>query len=350
MLTLTPVSSEIFDSFAQAHPLGTFYQNGAMALFRKELGWDTHTLFIKDGETIIGAFILAGKRGRYEIAAGPLFDLNDTARAQAVLTLIENYVKSIGGSEIDIYPNIVYQLRSSNGDSISEPDSTILELFKKMGWKHKGFTTQFDYTMNRWVFAKDLSNIRTEDELLASYRQTTRQTVKKLHKEDYSIKKLGYDELAVIKKLIDSSNDRNDVHNRPLEYYQKLYKAYGNDVEFLVVYHKETTPISAGIFVSHPNELAYFHSGADSQYRDLYGGHFLQHYVMKRAVEQGVKRYNFYGIEGRFTKNPLLVYKAGFRGAIEEYVGGFTKVVRPARYYARKAIRAPKALLRRITS
>ncbi len=319
-----------------------------MIPFREALGWDTHPLLLKDDATVVGACILAGKRGRYEIALGPLLDFKNEALATEFLGLISDYVKRIGGSAIEIYPNSVYQTRDASGQVIDGPAPEVPALFAKAGWKHKGFTTNYDYTANRWVFVKDLSQLHTEAELLSSYRQTTRQTIRKLEAERYSVRKLAYDELAIIKALIDSSNERNEVHNRPLSYYEHLFTAYGDAVEFLVMYYDQKIPISAGIFVSHPKELAYFHSGADSRYRQLYGGHFLQHYVMKRAIAHGVKRYNFYGVTGHFTKNPLLVYKSGFRGVVEEYVGGFVKVVNPAKHHAQKALRAPKNVLRRM--
>lgn len=348
MLRLVSASPEEFDAFALSYPKGNFYQQAAMATFRSQLGWQTHLLLAKQNGVAVGALLLAGKKGRYEVAMGPLFDFSNAALAQELLDLISNYVKKLGGFEVAAYPYELYQTRNSTGVVQSGPDSEILELFKNSGWGHKGFTTEYDFSAFRWLFTKDLSNIHTEAELLSSYRQTTRQTVKKLVHEDYSIKKLSYDELPIIKQLIDSSNDRNEINNRPLSYYQYFFKSFGDKIEFLVVYHKNETPISAGVFIHHPSELAYFLSGTDSRYRHLYGGHFLQHTVMKKAVADGVQRYNFFGVKGVFTKNPLLVYKSGFRGVVEEYIGGFTKVVNPLKFFAFKVLRLPKAVLRKI--
>src|SRR5690606_102307 len=86
----------------------------------------------------------------------------------------------------------------------------------------------------------------------------------------------------------------------------------------------------------------YFISGTDTQYRQLYGGHYLQHYVMLQEMQQGHTRYNFYGISGNFERNPLLVYKAGFKGYIEEYVGGFVTVIRLLKIDGRRALGVEK--------
>lgn len=348
MLTLTRVTYEQFDAASLQQPGASFQQTAAMARLRETLGWDVHTLSINDGDTVVGALLLAGKAGRYEVTMGPLFDFTDIATTQVLLNAVQSYVKSIGGSLVELYPNAVYQKRKSNGEVEDNANPKVIQSFINAGWQHKGFTTDYDYVCNRWLFVKDLRTITNADELLASYRQTTRQTINKLVVSDYSIKKVPFDELAIVKNLIDSSYDKNEVAKRPLSYFEALHKSFGDAIEFLVVYHKGVTPISTGIFIHHPNETVYFMSGADTKYRHLYGGHFLQHTVMSDCVSKGVDRYNFYGVSGHFEKNPLLVYKAGFRGEIEELVGGFSFVVNPTKYKLQKIKSKLSGLARRM--
>ncbi len=348
MFTLSRATDEEFDTYARKQPGGNFHQTMQMANFRRALGWDVHPLFFKKKSEIVGALLLAGKNNRYEVTMGPIVNFSKAAVVAEFLKQVTEYVKNIGGHTLEMYPFSLYQTRSANGTIETGPFNTCLNSFKKHGWKHKGLTANYDPVANRWAFVKDLSNLKNEADLLASYRQTTRQTVKKLVSADYSIKKLSYDELTIAKNLIDSSYDRNEVTKRDLNYYQQLFTHFGSAIEFLVVYHKNKTPISTGVFIKHPNELVYFASGADTQYRQLYGGHFLQHSVMRQAITEGVKRYNFYGVSGHFENNPLLVYKSGFRGHIEEYVGGFTYITNPGKNLVRRALRAPKAAARKI--
>lgn len=348
MYTLSLVTDEEFDAYALVQPAGNFHQTSQMANFRRALGWEVRPLQLKSETKIVAALLLAGKNGRYEVTMGPIVDFSNDTIVKELLKQVSQYVKNVGGHTVELYPYELFQTRSSNGTIEQTIGQPIIDSFKVNGWKHKGLTYDYDPVANRWVFVKDLSQLKDEADLLASYRQTTRQTINKLVKADYSIKKLTYDELTIAKDLIDSSYDRNEVHKRDLNYYQQLYKNFGDSIEFLVVYHKGKIPISTGVFISHPNELVYFASGADTEYRQLYGGHFLQHYVMSNAIKDGVKRYNFYGVSGHFQKNPLLVYKSGFRGSIEEYVGGFTTIVNPGKHLVRRALHAPKAAARKI--
>ena len=324
MLSIREVPRSEFDAFALSHPKGNFHQTAMMATLRQSMGWDDHA---------VGAFLLAGKAGRYQVTMGPLFDFSDREATQKLLNLISAYAKEKKAAVLDIYPYELLRTHDSSGKVLNEyiDGEKIINQFTHLGWRHKGYTIDYDMAANRWSFVKDFKGIKNEADLLASYRQTTRQIIRKFNTDDYSVKKMGYEELSVVQKLIDSSNKKNGVTARPLEYYQKLFEAFDKNVEFLIVYYKGTTPLSAGIFIHHPNEMVYFMSGADAEYRHLYGGHFLQHYMMSRCIKKGITRYNFYWVTGHFTGNPLLVYKAGFRGEVEEYVGGFYKIISPTR-------------------
>lgn len=348
MISLRRVSVDEFDAYALSHPKGNFHQTAAMVSFRELMGWDVHPLFAYEDDLVIGAAVLAGKGGRYEVTMGPLFDLEDTHATNAFLDELIIYAKGVRATYLQVYPYELYRIRKSDGTIEQTFDVKVIDIMKAAGWKHKGFTSDYDMVANRWLFTKDLSGIETPDQLLASYRQTTRQTVRKVLTDDYSIKKLSYDELHVAKALVDSSYTKNDVSIRPLEYYQRLFEAFGDAIEFLVVYYKNDTPISTGVFIHHPNETVYFMSGADSEYRNLYGGHHLQHHVMSECIARGVTRYNFYGVSGHFEKNPLLVYKAGFRGQVEELVGGFVKTINPTRAFMQKGKHIAARVVRKV--
>lgn len=348
IVKLQTISEEEFDAFGRAWPTGNWLQTSAMAAFRTTLGWETHLLGVFKGSSLTGIVLLAGKAGRYEVTMGPLLPYTRPAQVVACLEQLAEYVDTLGGYLIEVYPQVLYTVRKSNGKAITSYGKEVFHLFQRAGYHHKGFTKEYDPVANRWVFVKDLSGLKTEDDLLRSYRQTTRQIIKKLDSSRYSVKKLSYDELPILKKLIDSSNTKNDVPGRPLEYYQHLYTSFGKAVEFLVVYYDGSIPLAGAAFIHQPQETVYFVSGTDTKHRHLQGAHFLQHHVMMNALKAGQARYNFYGISGNFEHNPLLVYKAGFRGVVEEYIGGFSKVVRPTTYRTHQAKRALKSAIRKV--
>ena len=92
------------------------------------------------------------------------------------------------------------------------------------------------------------------------------------------------------------------------------------------------------LFLIYGNEVLSLHGGTLDdvmQFQSAYTIHFAG---VKRAVENGYKRYNFYGITGDFRKeNPLYglyLFKKSFGGHVVELIGEFDYIISPFWYHA----------------
>ena len=100
----------------------------------------------------------------------------------------------------------------------------------------------------------------------------------------------------------------------------------------------DVLPAAASMFVSHPNEVVYQYSGSLEEYKPFYASALIQYEAMLHlCVEQGVSRYNFYGISGVFDDpndegRGVLEFKQGFNGYVEQMVGKFTLPVDKFRF------------------
>jgi lipid II:glycine glycyltransferase (peptidoglycan interpeptide bridge formation enzyme) len=200
----------------------------------------------------------------------------------------------------------------------------------------------------RWAFTKDLSGIKTVDELRATYRKTLRARLRQTDGR-VEIQKLGRAELGKLVGLIDESDSRNGVNGRELDYYQAMHDSLGKNIEFLIaVKSDDKTPIAGAIFIYNGSEVASYLSGMDRRYRNLNGRAWLQDYVMIRCLKKDITRVNFFWVEGKFQNNSLLEFKSGFGGVVEEYIGGFEKVLQPTQYFGRRVVRKSKKLAKRL--
>ena len=128
-----------------------------------------------------------------------------------------------------------------------------------------------------------------------------------------------------------------------------MYDAFGDDIQFMVARKTDDhTPIAGAIFIRHGHEISSYLSGMDRRYRHLNGRAWLQDYMMTKYLGTDVTRVNFFWIEGRFSDNHLLEFKSGFGGVVEEYIGGFEKVLRPAHYHSKKLIQKGKRLAKKL--
>ena len=92
------------------------------------------------------------------------------------------------------------------------------------------------------------------------------------------------------------------------------------------------------LFLIYGNEVLSLHGGTLDdvmQFQSAYTIHFAG---VKHAVENGYKRYNFYGITGDFRKeNPLYglyLFKKSFGGHVVELIGEFDYIISPFWYHA----------------
>lgn len=91
------------------------------------------------------------------------------------------------------------------------------------------------------------------------------------------------------------------------------------------------------LFLIYGNEVLSLHGGTLDdvmQFQSAYTIHFAG---VKHAVENGYKRYNFYGITGDFRKeNPLYglyLFKKSFGGHVVELIGEFDYIISPFWYH-----------------
>ena len=86
-------------------------------------------------------------------------------------------------------------------------------------------------------------------------------------------------------------------------------------------------PISASMFMLFGDEVVYLFSGNVDKYNNFYSQYLIQWIMIKYAIDNKYKKYNFYGIKGIFEngKNSDGVYefKKGFGGHVEELIGSF---------------------------
>ena len=84
--------------------------------------------------------------------------------------------------------------------------------------------------------------------------------------------------------------------------------------------------ISGAVFVTFNNEMVYLSSGSDAKYYGLSGSQLIQHYAQTKAMEHGVKRYNYFITEGKHSgakDDGILNFKKGFGGYLVELPGEF---------------------------
>ena len=347
--TFAELDSKDWDEFERSHPDSQFLQGVQRLNKRRQMGYQSHIVGIKQGKEIIAGGVLLGRNNEFWMPYGPLIDWDNTELVHYFLKHIIGFSHEKGFVKIEIFPRVLLSIRDNKGTVLDSWDrSDLKQQFSAASFSYQGETVNYQMKAGRWAFVKDLSGIETVDQLRASYRKTLRARLRQTEGEVEMVA-LTRDELPTLIGLIDDSDERNGVSGRELKYYQLMYDAFGDDIQFMVARKTDDhTPIAGAIFIRHGHEISSYLSGMDRRYRHLNGRAWLQDYMMTKYLGTDVTRVNFFWIEGRFSDNHLLELKSGFGGVVEEYIGGFEKVLRPAHYHSKKLIQKGKRLAKKL--
>lgn len=236
------------------------------------------------------------------------------------------------------------------------------------------------------MFSLNLEN-KTEEEILNEMKPNTRATIKKVEKNNIKIKELKYNELNLFYDILLKTGKRKDFEVRSLDYYKQMYnKLYDKGyVKFLITEldlkenlnslknnfknkeaelnslsdakyndgkrkniqneiesikrkieytnsimeksQKDKIIMSASMFVLMKPEIVYLSSGNDEEYMNYNSQFLLQWEMIKYAIKNGFKKYNFYGIITYNDKNNkdygVYEFKRGFNGYVEKLIGEY---------------------------
>ena len=345
------ITAKEFDKFEHGRLGGGFYQKAKRAIVREKMGWTINFLGVFDSKKLRGAGLMMSRRGAGIMQLGPILDdYSDMELVRTFLDGVVKFAKSKNWITVEVFPPVILTIRDAKGEILNEYDrKELFKVFEEYGFKYEGATIKFDPRVMRWLTVKDLSKFKNMDEIRTAYKKSVRNKLRKFGPmlEVELIKdKSQLDEW--IKPLV-SSNVKNGVEKlgRGTDYYADIWDAFGDQAEFMSVKKKDTgETVVSRLVLYFPEETITFSSGTIQEFKKLNGMTILQDWQIERCLNKGIKRINFYGVEGDFSENNrLLTFKAEFGVVVEEYIGGFRKVLRPMRHNLGRIKRKIKSLI-----
>lgn len=404
------IKIEEYTEFTRKHELRNFLQSKEMAEVSKKQNTKDYYVGVKENDKIIAATRLVAWKNKlnqvyFYAPRGPLLDYKNKEVLTFFTKEIKKYIKNKKGYVLHIDPVIIHKERDINGEIIENgiDNTQIINNLKQIGYHHQGFNISYDYSKQiRWVFCLDIEN-KTEQEIFKNMKQNHRNIINKTEKFAIEIKELTYDELPIYKKITEDTSERRSFQDKPLTYYQKIYKEFvsKNEAKFIVAYlnveknisnlqeqleienkkyqksseinpesgktkelkitvnslekrikeakellkEGKLIPLSAALFIMYEGEITYLFSGSYEKYMNYYAQYAIQWYMIKYGIKNNFKIYNFYGITGNFDKKDpeygVYEFKKGFGGQVVEYIGDFELPISNY-YYLNKIIQKIK--------
>lgn len=306
-----PVADKtVWENLVQHYPEANFLQSWNWGVFHEQLGHPVTRLVWEENSrpvAVASAVKETAKRGTYlTIAGGPLLDWSQPAVVSRVMTDL----RSLGQAErvdfIRFRPQVV-----------NSP--TVAAVLNEVGAKPSPMHVTADITVT-----VDLS--KSLDELMASFRKSTRYEVRRAEKEGITVRRstdpadidlMYQDQLALAKK----HNFVPFSH----QFWAKQFAAFAADDQVELFHAELNGERLASAFILYYNQEAVYHYGTSTAANGkLPGSYACQWAVIQRAKERGCQRYNLWGIAPPNQPNHrfagVTTFKTGFSEQVTEFV------------------------------
>ena len=237
MLELNSIDKEQFDSFVKNHKTKShFLQSvswGEFAKVKKNLTPYYLGLTNEKGE-ILGATLLLEKKlpmnfYYYYAPRGFVIDYNNKHLVQSMTEKVIDLAKKRKGIFVKIDPDIIKTSINYQNEQKDNPDfNDIFTTLKSIGFKHQGFTKNFETMQPRYTFRIDLN--QSIEEIENHFSKTTKQRIAKSLKLDTEVTIGTKNDIHEFYHLMTLTENRKDFISYNEDYYETLYEIFnGNE-------------------------------------------------------------------------------------------------------------------------
>ena len=189
---------------------------------------------------------------------------------------------------------------------------------------------------------------RNEDEVFAAFHSDHRRKIRIALKNNVEIKIHGSEMAETFYQIMKETCERDDFELRSAAYFAKILDVFGDKARLYMAYY-EGRPIAGAISVLWGDKVWYFYGASSNSDRKVMPNYLLQWEMIKWAIEEGCKIYDFRGVAGIIDEsNPLFGlyrFKHRFDGTYIEFMGEMDLITKPA---AAKIVAASQEIMKKL--
>jgi len=327
-----------WDSFITSHEESNFLHSWAWGEFHLSRGKTIVRRAIIDNGQILAAYtgqVETAKRGRYlAIAGGPILDWKNQDLVKAIFDDIEQQSKANHCVFVRVRPQLTAGQTSD-------------DLFKNLGLKPAPMYLSVEH-------AGILDLRKTEEEILSGASQRLRRALRKAEKNNIEITtSTDPKDIHEFYQIQLETAHRHDFVSFSEDFLTKQFAAFATFGQVKLYTAKFDNQILAQNFMIFYGPECSYHYGVSTQLgTQLSGAPLLHMQAMRDARDQGIIRYNFWGITAeddvKHRFYGVSQFKRGF--GIEElkYLHAHDLVLKPAQYKITQFIESTRRRTRHV--
>ncbi len=405
-MKLVELDKDKYDSFVKKNKYKShFLQSYSWAeLCKEKKGLTPYCLGLVEKNTILAATLLLKKSLPLGLCylyspRGYVLDFNNFEILEKFTEELVKFAKEKKAIYIKIDPDIVWQKENYLGEVTKEEakDKKIFNKLQELGYKHLGFTKNFETMQPRYTFRIDLN--QDLETIENKFSKTTKQRIQKSLKLQTEVEIGTEKDLPTFYHLMTLTETRKDFISYKLDYYQSLYKIFNKrdkatlflgkvniektlkvlknelkDVENKInelpkenlsksaknklkeltrqqektkeeinkyqEYEKEygkVITLSAHMIIEYGDKAWVLYAGNHNILTETYVNYNTYYEHLKFCKEQNLKIYDQFGTIGDLSKDNkrlgLHEFKKKFGGDYIEFIGEFDYVINPFYYF-----------------
>ena len=237
MLKLKNIEKNVFDEFVRNHKSKShFLQSlswGEFAKIKKNLT-PYYLGLVNDEDEIVAATLLLEKKlpmnkCYFYAPRGFVIDYKKKELVREMTKKVAEFAKNKKAIFVKIDPDLIKQSTNYLGEEKVNPDyETIFQTLKSSGFKHQGFTKNFETMQPRYTFRIDLT--QSMEDIENHFSKTTKQRIAKAEKLDTEVTIGTKDDIKEFYHLMQLTESRKDFISYNEDYYETLYEIFnGNE-------------------------------------------------------------------------------------------------------------------------
>ena len=333
-------SAAEFDAFVESHENGHFLQTSLWGKVKDD--WKWFGVICKDeGGKITGTMgVLLRKISKlpYHMMyapRGPVCNFDDKETFSALIEAAKEEGKKYNAYELKIDKDVPIDNVEYRAIALSN------------GFKFKERTINFEDFQCRYVIRINI-NGRTEDEVFAAFHSDHRRKIRIALKNEDEVKIHGSEKADVFYSLMKETCERDGFELRSAEYFAKILDCFGNKARLYLAYY-QGEPIAGAISVFWGDKVWYFYGASSNSNRKVMPNYLMQWEMIKWAIEEGCRIYDFRGVAGVIDEsNPLFGlyrFKHRFDGDYIEFMGEMDLIIKPT---AAKIVAASQEIMKKL--
>lgn len=234
MTFISDIDKETYENFVKNHPKSHFLQSYDWGEFaRKEKNLTPHYVgLLNENNNLVAAALLLEKKlplkySYFYSSRGYIIDFKNKELLKKFTEEITGYAKRRNGIFIKIDPDIIYNEEDTFGNKIIENNNKAYNNLLSLGYKHLGFTKNFETMQPRYSFRIDFN--KNFEEIENNFSKTTKQRIKKA--EDLMVEvTIGNEkDIKTFYDLMILTENRKDFITHNESYYKSLYEIWRKD-------------------------------------------------------------------------------------------------------------------------